>query len=368
VAHPNHRQITIVDVAREAGVSKSTAGRVLAGYGSSSTSAHVKVKEAAKRLGYTPNALAKAMVSGSSHTIGVIIPDVASPFFSAVVRGLSDAARTAGFEVIISNTDNDADIETRMIALLAGKRVDGFIIAPVFQQHSAVINALGERGIPVVLLDRRGPELATTPLVSLDHVKASELATDHLLDLGHRRIAIVTEADKTVHELLDGSDTPELLRPSSQRLLGYLNALTARALDVDPELVIHAEYDRADAAARVRERLDSSVDITALYCTDSVLSSGAFQTLLDLGIRYPEQLSFVGFDDQEWSTLVRPSITVVSQPRYRLGATTATALIERMRHPEAVLGDIRMPAKLIVRESTAALNKVGTTPPNLRHQ
>ncbi|MHA7178172.1 LacI family DNA-binding transcriptional regulator [Arthrobacter sp. Sr24] len=359
MAHLNRHSVTVIDVANEAGVSKSTASRVLAGQGSASQSAHQKVKAAAKKLGYTPNALAKAMVSGSSKTIGVVIPDVASPFFSTVVRGLSDAARTAGFEVIISNTDNDVDIETRSLALLDEKRVDGLIIAPVFQEKSRAIDALRESKLPLVFLDRRGPERSTTPLVSLDHISASLLATEHLLGLGHTRIAIVTEAGNQLEEVRSFDGDPRLLRPSIQRLLGYLRALDARNLDVNPDLVIHAEYDSVDAATAVRERFGSVSGITALYGTDSVLTSGAYHALLELGLRYPADVSFLGFDDQEWSTMVRPAVTVVSQPRYRIGATTATCLIEKIRHPEAQLGDILLPAKLIIRDSTAQPVKIG---------
>lgn len=355
MSYSSHNQVTIIDVAQRAGVSKSTASRVLAGHGSVSPSAHEKVTTAARELGYTPNALAQAMVSGSSKTIGVIIPDVASPFFSTVVRGLSDAARTAGFEVIISNTDNDVDIENRMITLLAGKRVDGFIIAPVFHNTSAVIRSLTDRGVPLVMLDRRGIELADVPLVSLDHVRAAELATNHLLDLGHRDIAITTESWQTASDLADGHDEPRFLRPSTQRLIGYLSAMRARGIEPDPQLMIHTAYDRADAAAKVTARLTATPTITALFGTDSMLTSGSFDALLDLGVSYPSDLSFVGFDDQDWSSLVRPAVTVVSQPRYRLGATTATCLIERMRHPESQLDDIRLPATLVVRNSTAKL-------------
>jgi len=355
VARPTRPQVTIIDVAIAAGVSKSTASRVLAGRGSASSSAHQKVSAAAKKLGYTPNALAKAMKSGSSNTIGVVIPDLANPFFSTVMRGLSDAARTAGFEVIITNTDNDVDIEIRALALLDEKRVDGLVIAPVFQTGSEAIDTLRERGTPMVFFDRRGPSRNSTPVVSLDHLNASRLATDHLLDLGHERIAIVTEAGNDLDTLRDYHGDPGLLRPSSQRLVGYLAALAARGITADRDLVIHSEYDRADAARQVRERLEKSHDITALYGTDSVLTSGAFLALLDLGVSYPDDLSFLGFDDQEWSTMVRPSVTVVSQPRYRLGATAATCLIERIRHPEAELDDIQLPATLTIRDSTARL-------------
>lgn len=350
---PHHR-VTIVDVAREAGVSKSTASRVMAGRGSASPGAHDRVTEAAARLGYQPNALAKAMVSGNSNTIGIVIPDISSPFFSAVTRGLSDAARMAGFEVIISNTDNDADIESKALELLGEKRVDGIIVAPVFQDHSVALETLRTQQFPLIYLDRRGGIEDTTPLVSLDHVAASRLATEHLIRLGHRRIAIVTEAGDHLDRLLASSAPTGRLRPSGQRLKGYLDALLTEGIEVDPELVINAGYDPDDARVQVAERLRTVSDVTAVYGTDSVLTSGAFRALRELGLRYPEDVSFLGFDDQEWSTMVQPEVTVVSQPRYRIGAVAASCLIERIRHPEAELDDVALPANLTVRQSTEA--------------
>ena len=133
--------VTIVDVAREAGVSKSSAARVLAGRGSASQATQQRVHAAAQRLGYRPNALAKAMISGSSNTIAVMIPDVASPFFSAVVRGASDAAHAAGFEVLLGNTDNDRDVQARSIEVLREKQVDGFVIAPVFEDEPVSVRS-----------------------------------------------------------------------------------------------------------------------------------------------------------------------------------------------------------------------------------
>src|SRR5690606_3624868 len=149
-----------------------------------------------------PNQLARAMKSGTTNIIGIVVPDVAIPFFSAVLRGSADTARAAGFEVLVSNTDNDADIEDRALELLAEQRVDGVIIAPVFQSDPAAIKRLNDEGMPIVLLDRRMPGLEHLPLVSVDHVDATERAVQALIDAGHRRIALVTEASQ-VHSTLE---------------------------------------------------------------------------------------------------------------------------------------------------------------------
>lgn len=351
MAGHNHA-VTIVDVAREAGVSKSSAARVLAGRGSASASTQKRVLDAAERLGYRPNALAKAMISGTSNTLAIVIPDVASPFFAAVVRGATDAAHAAGFEVLLGNTDNDSDIQTRAIDVLREKRVDGFVIAPVLEDDPAAVRALVDDGIPVVLVDRRMPALADVPLVSIDHIAASRAAVDHLLDLGHRRIAIVTEAASRRDEVLLRRGDAQALPPSHQRLLGYVEALEARGVPVDINLILASAYDLESARATVASAL-ATTDFTALYCTDSVLTLGAYTHIVDAAIALPSSFSFLGFDDQEWTTLVRPAVTVVDQPRYRLGAAAANMLVARVRDLSGVPNDLRLDARLITRASTS---------------
>lgn len=346
------QNVTIIDVAREAGVSKSSAARVLAGRGAASPATQRLVQEAAERLGYRPNALAKAMISGTSNTLAIVIPDVASPFFSAVVRGASDAAHAAGFEVLLSNTDNDRDIQARAIDVLREKQVDGFIVAPVFEEDPGSVRALVDDGIPVVLLDRRMPALAGVPLASVDHIAASRAAVEHLIDLGHREIAIVTEAASSLEDLLAGAHDARTLRPSHQRLLGYVDALRAHDIPVEPRLVLGSAYDAESARVRVGQAM-ASLHFTALFCTNSVLTLGAYSHIADSGVSLPDAFSFVGFDDQEWTTLVRPAVTVVDQPRYRLGAATANMLIARIRGVGEMPTDMLLEAQLITRASTS---------------
>lgn len=355
-----HESVTIIDVAREAGVSKSAAARVLARNGSASETTRKKVLEAAERLGYRPNHLARAMKSGSTNTIGVVVPDVAIPFFSAVLRGVADTARGAGFEVIISNTDNDADIEARSLEILAEQRVDGIAIAPVFQENPAAIRRLEREGMPFVLLDRRMPGLRHLPLVSVDHAEATEQAVRALIELGHRRIALVTEAVQERSELehLGNARSADadlsLRRPSEQRFVGYLRALKTAGLEVDDALIIRSAYTTESAQAAVESFFDRGVNATALHATDAVLSSGAFHALRSRRLRLPDDISFIAFDDQDWTTMVHPSVTVVEQPRQRLGAAAATALISAIRGNPTHELNLRLNASLLMRESAAA--------------
>ncbi|WP_309066005.1 LacI family DNA-binding transcriptional regulator [Microbacterium sp.] len=347
--------VTIIDVAREAGVSKSAAARVLARSGSASAETRNRVLAAAAKLGYRPNQLARAMKSGSTRTIGVILPDVASAFFSAVLRGLTDSARAAGFEVLVSNTDNDPDIEASSIDLLAEKRVDGIVVAPVFQEQPSAILEIADEGVPLVLLDRRMPQLEHLPLVCVDHADASRQATAALLALGHTRIALITETARTLGELqeLSASSDLSLLRPSAQRAIGYLRALAAAGIGPDDAVLVRSGYSVESASSAVTAFLESGVRVTAAHATDAVLTSGAYRAFGTHGLRLPQDLSFVGFDDQDWTTLVRPAVSVVDQPRQRLGAAAATALIAAIRGNRPDELNVRLGASLLMRDSAA---------------
>lgn len=350
--------VTIIDVAREAGVSKSAAARVLARNGSASPRTKEKVLAAAERLGYRPNQLAKAMKSGLSHTIGVVVPDVANPFFSAVLRGFSDAARSAGFEVLVSNTDNDSEIEASSIELLAEKRVDGIAIAPVLQEAPLAIARISEEGVPVVLLDRRLPTLDALPLVSADHADATQQAIHALTAQGHSRIALVTEAPQPLDELValsqsSSDETLTPLRPSTQRVIGYLRALAAAGITPEDALIIRSAYSIDAAQRAVESFFDDDHGATAMHSTDAALTSGAYRAFGARGVLLPDDLSFIGFDDQDWTTLVRPSVSVIDQPRQRLGATAATTLIGAIRGYQTESRDHLLRASLLMRESTA---------------
>ncbi|BDZ39990.1 LacI family DNA-binding transcriptional regulator [Microbacterium suwonense] len=354
-----HEAVTIIDVAQEAGVSKSAAARVLARRGSTSETMRTKVLEAAHRLGYRPNQLARAMKSGATNTIGIVVPDVAIPFFSAVLRGLADTARAAGVEVLVSNTDNDADVEARSLELLAEQRVDGIAIAPVFQEDPAAIIRLQAEELPIVLLDRRMPGLESLPLVSVDHVAATERAVRSLIELGHRRIGLLTEVtrERAVLDDLSGRvGDPYVrspLRPSAQRFIGYLRALREAGLEVDDDLILRSGYTTQDAQRAVEDFLARDTGATALHATDAVLSSGAYRGIRARGVSIPDQLSFIGFDDQDWTTMVQPTVSVVEQPQQHLGATAATVLVGIIRGAATEPVVHLLEPELITRESVA---------------
>jgi LacI family transcriptional regulator len=344
---------TIIDVALRAGVSKSTAARALAGYGSVSEKARLRVEASAKELGYQPNGLARSMITGQTNTLGVVIPDISSHFFANALRGISTAAREAGYELLLSSTDGDLSLERRAVELLAAKRVDGIIVAPVSTDDTAHLEKLAEQGIAVALLDRPAPQVTAASYVSVDHVAASSMAVNHLLDLGHRHIGIVTEAVMPPgwQESVDSGDGT-LLRPSAARLVGYRDALRGAGVRYRDGYVAHSSYAKSSAYAATERLLSENPQLTAIYCTDSELSAGSFAALQDLGVSCPKDISLIGFDDQEWATLVRPRLTVVEQPNYQLGMASAEEALAAISDPQGHRRSRTLSGRLIVRDST----------------
>ncbi|MCO5974246.1 LacI family DNA-binding transcriptional regulator [Actinoallomurus soli] len=351
---------SIVEVARAAGVSTATAGRVLGGYGQASAASRKKVEEAAQRLGYRPNGLARSLIQGSTETIGVIVTDVGNSFFAQAVRGIADVVRAGGFEILLANTDSDPEAEQRAIQVMWEKRVDGLIIAPEGPDSAGRLRTLVDGGLPVVLLDRPLPALPQVDQVLVNNTACARRAVDHLIRLGHRRIAVVSEASRDFSRLLDPSVDGDGERPSAARLAGYLSALQRAGIRPDPDLVVQAPYDRAAAERATARLLRRNPSVTALFCTDNILTSGALAAVQRSGRACPEEISLVGFDDQEWTTLVRPQLTVVRQPHRELGAAAAKQLLARVQaqregggpaDDEAV--HLRLQAKLVRRASTA---------------
>lgn len=322
---------SIVEVARAAGVSTATAGRVLGGYGQASTASRAKVEDAARRLGYRPNGLARSLIHGSTETVGVLVTDVGNSFFASSVRAIADTVRAAGYEMLLANTDTDPETERRAIQVMWEKRVDGLIVAPQSPDSAARLRPVVDSGLPLVLLDRPLADLSQTDQVTVDNTTCARSAVNHLLRLGHRRIAVVSEAARELARLqgpdpIDGDSE----RPSAARLVGYLSALRKAGLPAEPELVVHSPYDRKAAERAVLGLLRRDPSVTAVFCTDNVLASGAVSALQRSGRPCPDEVSLVGFDDQEWTTLVRPRLTVIRQPKRDLGTAAARRLLDRI--------------------------------------
>jgi LacI family transcriptional regulator len=300
----------------------------------------------AKRLRYQPSALARGLVTRRTHTVGLLISDIANPFFIRAVRAIEDAAQENGYNVILCNTDEDPIKETQYLRVLIEKRVDGIILATTAGSLQAVRDVRWRR-IPLVLFDRELPSIATD-VVKVDGVLGGRLATEHLLRLGHRRIAII--------------HGPVVRSTGAERLQGYSEALRAAGIRPIPELIREGNFKQDSGRELARLLLHVSPPPTALFCTNNLMTVGALQTLGERGIRIPKALSLVGYDDMEWWTLTHPPLTTVGQPVYDLGREAMRLLLQQIeangrRRPRRVV----LKPELLVRESCGPPPRTGTT-------
>ena len=343
---------TLIDVALEAGVSRATAARALGGYGSVSPEARERVMAAADRLHYRANMLARSMKSGTSQTIGVIVADIELAFFAQAVRGITDAAKLAGFEVILANSDEDETKERAALGVLIAKRVDGLIVAPASVRDVKHLVDAVERGFPLVFLDR-GPTDIGADTVVVDNHRASELAVHHLAGLGHRRIAILVERDTALDGGAAAAARPALVdaMTSTLRQVGWAAGLKAAGLPVSDDLILRTAYDRGDARRVTARALGLPHRPTAILTTDETMTLGALEAILDAGLRVPEDVSLVAFDDPSWTTLLRPPLTVIAQPVYEMGTLAAQLLLGRIQNPRGPIQQITLETRLIMRAS-----------------
>jgi LacI family transcriptional regulator len=319
---------TIPDVARQAGVSTATAARALGGYGAVSESARLAVLAAAEELGYHRNELARAMITGRTNTIGLVIADIENPFFAGAARGVSDAAREAGYEVVLTNTDEDPDAERSIVRVLLSKRIDGLIVAPTSPGTEHLV-AAQRSGCPVVLLDRRLEDFAVDTVL-VDSVAAVRNVVERLVGVGHRRIAMVT-GGLSYEERKAGRPG---VSTGHDRVDGFLGALADAGI-AEPTTYLRTGAHSPELACRLTEELVALPDRpTAVFASNSRVALGVLKAIRDAGLEMPREISMVGFDDADWTSVVTPPISVVAQPTHALGRRAAELLLARISGDE----------------------------------
>lgn len=354
---PPSGAVTVTDVARLAGVSVATAARALGDYGSVSEHRRELVLAAAAELGYRPNMVARSMITKTTQTVGVIMGDIENPFFLRALRGITDRLAQAGYDVLLANSDEDLEKEQRALRMMAERRVDGLIVTPTEVSEREMLAELIEGGLPVVLLDRRIRGLQADS-VGIRNRHAGREATQHLIDAGHERIALVTGVDADQAGPLHDPDSSALRRVQARtyatRALGYREALAKAGLPFVPAYLPTNGFRREDACEATCDLMALPEPPTAILALDSMLALGVLLGLQQCGARWPEDCSLIGFDDAEWSQVVSPPITVISQPVLQLGERAAERLLQRMNGELLDPAAIRLSATLVERGSVAA--------------
>jgi len=332
--------VTMIDVARAVGVSKSSVSRALNGVPSGVTpEVAERVRRAADELGYVPNAIAASLTHQRTRTVGLILPDLGNPFFALVAAGIEAEITDAGYTLLVANTANDHDRETSLTRTLLERQVDALLIASTGPSGAHLRLAI-DRGVHVVLLDSH-PRRLTTDCVMVDNRRGAADATRHLISLGHKEIAVITG--------LLANDSS-----AAERLDGAKRTLAAAGLTLPARYCVSGDYEMASAEEGARALLESPERPTALFVTNNLMTLGALRAIAQLGLSVPRDLSLVGFDDMDWYPVANPPITAIAQPAYEIGVRAAQRLLLRIQtrrrlKPEKIL----LPTELIIRGSTA---------------
>jgi LacI family transcriptional regulator len=329
------------EVARAAGVSVSTVANVLSRPAIVAPETRRRVEEAIDGVGYVPNGPARQLRGLPSPIVGSITLDLANPFYAELNRGIEDRLAEAGCLILACSTDQRPDKEKQLLNLLEGQAVRGIIISPVRSDPAPVLR-LSRRGTPVVLIDHARGRLDLCA-VAVDHLAGGRLAGEHLISLGHRRIAF-----------LGGVVNPA---PVARRREGLRRALAAAGLDpgealLDIRMRIHPPPLVDAATAAVERILAASPPPTAVVCVNDMAALGLLDGLHAAGQRIPADMSVVGYDDLPFARLLAPPLTTVNQPKYQLGHTAAGLLLEEAG-PDHVHREIQFQPTLVVRSSTA---------------
>lgn len=322
---------TISDVARTAGVSTSSVSRHLRG---NTVQGSDRIAEAVKALDFRPSNVARWLKSGKTLSIGLVVPDVTNPFFAAVVKGAESVANAAGYSVVLCNTDESADREHEVLATMRG-RVDGLLLAPA-RDDAETTESLVDLGVPVVLVDRTLPDPGPTDSVLIDNAGGATAAARHLLDLGHRKLALITGPLDTT--------------PGAERH----DAFAAACVDAGADLLVDGGEFRVHGGYQAAMRLFGRGEVpTAVLACNNLMTAGLLRALHDLGLRIPDDVSVIGFDDHELADLLDPPLTVIDRPTETQGAVATRMLLARVTETSSGAGHIvRLETNLLARSST----------------
>lgn len=335
---------TIRDVAKLAGVSTATVSHVVNNSRTVRPETRKQVLDAIKRLNYRPSAIARSLTTNVTRTIGVLVADITSPFFAALVRGIENRLEAYGYQLIVCNTDEQASREARYLDLLLARRVDGMIIAPTGEPQP-LLRDFVTHNIPLVFIDRKPPE-PCGPVVAVDSFAAGYVATEHLIRLGHRHIAILVRSP--------------MLSTVVGRLDGYRQAFRDYKLPLDESLIYVSDYALEAAHETAQRLLTTSPWLTAVIATNHTMTLGVLEAMQEQYIKYPDDISLVAFDDNPWHLLVTPPLTSVRLPIKELCDATVTTLraalenqiqFKKSGQSVRVLPDVFLKAQLISRAS-----------------
>ncbi|WP_456294634.1 LacI family transcriptional regulator [Vibrio sp. AK197] len=335
---------TIKDVSDAAGVSQATVSRVINGTSKVSHEKKLKVEKAIRELGYKPNSIAKALASSRTGSIGVIVPELGGAFYSQVLQTIEERLRHLGYHLVVTAGSNTEQGQLDSVEFLLSRRVDALILHTQ-QLADDYLIALEEQGIVLVLVNRFIPELAHS-CIDIDNELGGKLATQHLIEMGHHKIACITGP-------LHKSD-------ARGRLQGYRKALEEAGIAFDENLVIESGFTEETGAMAMRKLLKREHEFTAIFACNDHMAFGAFEVLQECGLRIPEQISLVGFDDILFARYLTPALTTVNFPIETMSCEAVQLAIQKL-HKSKHDVDFKLSPSLVVRESVKSFTPTPIT-------
>jgi len=331
--------VTIIDVAREAGVSYATVSRVINNKGYINPETRERVMRAVTKLGYVVNQQARSLAGGRSQVVGLLVPGVDNAYIGEIIRGIDEELARESYDLMLYTAHNRKTRESIYVGTLTQGLADGLLLV-LPRAPGAYIETLRRRSFPYVLIDHQGID-DTGPSVGATNRRGGHDATRYLIELGHRRIGFITGT-------LD-------LRCSTDRLDGYRAALAEYGLQADPALIREGNFMQPSGYAGARELLALPQRPTAIFASNDVSAFGVMEAARDCGLRIPEDISIVGFDDIPQASHVNPTLTTVRQPLEQMGRLATRMLLERIRDRARPAERVELPTELIIRGSCRKL-------------
>ena len=322
----NMKYLTLKMVAEKAGVSVNTASRAINNKPDINEKTKKRILEIAQELGYIRNSAAVALRTKKTRTIGVVIADNRNPFYAEVLNGMEIAAREKNYHIILANTQRNYKKEEEAINLLLAKRVDGLLIAPV-QDRDDDIKKLIEANIPFVIVGRDFNDIDLDAVYN-DEVKGGFLATEYLIKKGHKKIAFI---NGVLHK-----------SPAKGRLKGYKKALKECEIPFNDALISVGDIDVKDGYERTKKLFEKGLDFTAIFAYNDMMAFGSMQAIKEKGLRIPEDIGLVGYDDIQFSSLISPSLTTIRLKKKELGIESVKLLFSRIN------GNRKKPKKIVL--------------------
>lgn len=331
-------KISIAEIARICNVSKATVSRVIndspTGVGEETRK---RVKQVMEELNYRPNVLARGVAVSRSFMIGVIVPDVSNFFYPRIIRGISDYLEKHGYSMIVCNSDYDPEKEAKLLMSLVDRRVDGVILCSGYS-NKAFLEQYRKYQVPLVLLGRTFDSSVSNASITGDNVKGAKKAASYLIRGGNRRIVYVEGKTE--------------ISGSRQRLTGYKEALSEHQIPFDPKLLLSGDYSIEFGRQAARELLEKKIAFDAVMTGSDLIAIGLVSGLLDAGIRIPEDVEVMGFDNIELAEVFRPALSTVSKPHYQMAQYLAEQIVRIIEGEEPELAHVVVEPMLKLRQTT----------------